>query len=372
VKSMSAERKAAVAEAKEYLAQSARMVAPILRGFWERKRREWAHVPEIVRAAFDAYDVLTSDGKKIRSGLTRLGYDVCRDAEPGNLPPEGVLRAAAGIEILHNAFLIHDDIMDESDLRRSLPTVHRKYADAFRSRFDSEEAALRYGKAVALNFGDKGQALAQELVLDSGFPEPVLLRAVRLMSRVTAETVAGQLLDVADVHLDELTQEQVLLIHEYKTAHYTVMLPLMLGAILAGAEEERLEALERFSIPLGIAFQIRDDILGLFGDERTIGKPVDSDLREGKKTLLFVHAYERANAEERRALLALHGNSTVSMKDLELIRRIVRSTGALSRSEQVAREMVARSEERIPEITQNPYWARLLRGLAEFFIERRY
>lgn len=362
-----------IEEARRYLIESAHHVNPVLHAFWDEKRRIWSGFPEIIRGAFDAYDHLTGDGKKIRAGLVRLGFEACRHpGSPRPMAPDSLDRAAGCVEILHNAFLIHDDIVDRSDLRRNAPTVHRYYADARRARFADEEQALAYGQAVALNFGDKGQALAQELLLSSGFPPDVLLPAIALLSQVTAETVAGQLLDVEDVRLAELTEARVLRIHEYKTAHYTIMLPLQLGALLARADGWRLPSLRAYAIPIGIAFQLQDDILGLYGEQAVLGKPVDSDVKEGKKTLLFVHAYERAGAADREFLQHVHGNPSIDAAALERVRAVVRDTEALARSETMAHELVAQGKARIPEITPDPRWQRVLAGVGDYLIERHH
>lgn len=363
----------AVAEARAFLAESAECVNGVLARFWQEKVRAWDAFPPIIREAFAAYDLLTADGKKIRAGLVRLGHRVCAQPQsPRPLAPDGIDRAAASVEILHNAFLIHDDIVDQSDLRRNKPTAHRRYAEASRPRFHTDAEALNYGRSVALNFGDKGQALAQELLLSSGFPDHLMLPAIRLLSQVTAETVAGQLLDVDDVRIGDLTQEIVLRIHEYKTAHYTIMLPLQMGALLAGAPEAVLPAIREYAIPLGIAFQIQDDILGLFGDEKVLGKPVVSDVREGKKTLLIVHAYASAGAAERAVLERTHGNPALTAADLEEVRGIVRRTGALDRSEEMARALVEQGKRQIPSITRDAVCVGLLSGLADYLILRRY
>lgn len=363
----------AVEDAKRYVEINADAVNRVLKEFWEEKRAEWKRFGPTVTGAAEAYDQLTSDGKKIRAGLVKLGFDACRTAEsPTSKRVDGIYWAAASVEVLHNAFLIHDDIVDNSDLRRGAPTVHRRYADRTRERFPNGEAALAYGRAVALNFGDKGQALAQEFLLSSGFPDDIVLRAVALLSEVTVETVTGQLLDVGDVKISELTEDQVFLIHEFKTAHYTVMLPLLMGAILAGAGRDRLKRIRAFSIPLGIAFQIHDDILGLFGDQKILGKPVDSDLREGKKTLLFVHAYAAAGEAERKFLERVHGNPAANESDLARVREIVRSCGALAKSEEIALNYVRLAKPHVEAIATSPEWGRILAGLADYFILRRF
>jgi len=361
-----------MAGARRYLSENAERVNRVLIEFWSRKRADWAGFPDIIGSAFETYDQMTRSGKKIRAGLVLLGYDVCRASRTaGPSIEDGVHRAAAAVEILHNAFLIHDDIIDHSDLRRSMATVHRRYADANRARFATEEEALAYGRAVALNFGDKGQALAQELLLSSKFPSPVMLQAIALLSRVTADTVAGQLLDVVDVPLARLTEGVVLQIHRFKTAHYTVMLPLQMGAILAEAPAEVFPAIESFAIPVGIAFQVQDDILGLYGEEEVIGKPVGSDVREAKKTLLMVHAFAAAAQDERAFLEAMHGNETITLAELERVRGIVRQTGALERSEAFARDLVQRGKTHIPGICRDPRWQAILEGLADHLIQRR-
>jgi len=200
----------------------------------------------------------------------------------------------------------------------------------------------------------------------------VLLPAIALLSQVTAETVAGQLLDVEDIRLTELTEAMVLRIHEYKTAHYTIMLPLLLGAILARADGAQLPGIRAYAVPIGIAFQIQDDLLGLYGEQVVLGKPVDSDVKEGKKTLLFVHAYERAGAADREFLRRVHGNPAAGWDDLERVRSIVRETGALASSEAMACDLVAEGQARIPEITRDPRWQRVLAGVGDFLIARRF
>jgi geranylgeranyl diphosphate synthase type I len=364
---------AAVDEARRYVADNADAVNLVLKRFWEEKRRQWEPIGAIVSGAADAYDRLTSDGKKIRASLVKLGYDACRGSgSPHPTVTDGLLRAAACVEVLHNAFLIHDDIVDNSNLRRNAPTVHRTYADEARGHFATDEEALAYGKAVALNFGDKGQALAQELLVSSGFPGDVLLQAVTLLSEVTTETVTGQLLDVADIPLPQLTEDQVLQIHEFKTAHYTVMLPLLMGGVLAAADAGVQNSIRGYAIPIGIAFQIQDDILGLYGDSEVLGKPVDSDLKEGKKTLLFVHAYEVATSEQRALLERIHGNPNLTLEDLGRVRDIVVESGARERSEAIARELVQQGKGCIAGITDSSQWRRILGGLADYFILRRY
>jgi geranylgeranyl diphosphate synthase type I len=179
-------------EAKSYLLNRAAEVESTLSEFWKLKHSEWQAFPGIIHEAFDVYDELTSGGKKLRAVLTILGYEACLHYEsPSPEIENGIQRAASAVEILHNASLIHDDIMDRSELRRGKTTIYRRYANRFTSLFSSNEEANHYGISLALNLGDQGQALAEQLLLSSGFPKGLLLRAVSLLGSTTSDRLLG-------------------------------------------------------------------------------------------------------------------------------------------------------------------------------------
>jgi geranylgeranyl diphosphate synthase type I len=356
-----------VQETRYYLSQQAIAVGHALGDFWQHKRAQWDGFPALITDTFDTYEAFTEGGKKLRAGLMLLGYHACQHADsPACSSPDGLLRAAGALEVLHNAFLIHDDIVDRSDLRRGKPTVHLRYAGQLQVRSSTQEDAARYGNSVALNFGDQGQALAEQLLLTSGFPSEVLVAVISKLGSIVSSTVMGQLLDLEPIVLDQLTEDRVRLIHQLKTANYTILLPLTIGAQLAGARDEVLEGIRQFSIPAGTAFQLRDDVLGLFGDESVIGKPINSDLREGKKTLLFVHAYRGASEDERRFLASVHGNVAADDADLERVKAIVVATGALKHSEELAARLIDAATSFIHEITPKSGSQRMLRAIAEY------
>lgn len=360
-----------IEETTFYLSQQAIAVGHALNEFWEHKRAQWSGFPSLITDTFDIYESLTGGGKKLRAGLMLLGYHACRHpGSPVCTSANGLLRAAGALEILHNAFLIHDNIVDRSELRRGKPTVHIRYSAAYQNKRSTWEDAARYGNSVALNVGDQGQALAEQLLLTSGFPSDVLLTVISKLGSIVSSTVMGQLLDLEPIPLEHLTEERVRLIHELKTANYTILLPLTIGALFAGASEAVLDAIRRFSIPAGMAFQLRDDVLGLFGDESIIGKPVDSDLREGKKTLLFVQAYRAASEDDRRFVASVHGSSTPTDADLLRVRAIVVATGALRHSDDLAAGMVDTATSFVPAITAKPESQRMLRAVAEYCRER--
>ncbi|MCC7026188.1 MAG: polyprenyl synthetase family protein [Saprospiraceae bacterium] len=359
-------------EAKSYILNRAGEVESTLSEFWVLKHLEWRAFPGIIHEAFDLYDELTNGGKKLRAVLTILGYEACRHLKSPNTEIEyGLQRVAAAVEILHNASLIHDDIIDRSELRRGKATIYRRYSNRYISLFSSNEEAIHYGIALALNLGDQGQSLAEQLLLSSGFPEGILLRAVSLLGVTTSETVVGQFLDIEHVSLDKITQDQILQIYEYKTARYTVQCPMMLGAILADAPESVLAGIREYAIPIGIAFQIQDDILGLFAEPKTTQKTGDEDLKEGKKTILFELAYKRACATDKQFLLSVHGNPQATHADFLRVKDIITYTGASHAAKEMASKLVEKAKAVIPLITCEPTSRDKLLLIAEYCIHRR-
>jgi geranylgeranyl diphosphate synthase type I len=294
--------------------------------------------PSCGRDAVACYQKLLPTGKHIRPFLFSLGHRL----GPNQLSDTDKRLASGSIEVLHNAFLIHDDIVDNSDLRRGEDTVHVAYAKR------AEDAgypglASEYGKSLALNIGDVGQALAQDFIFATSAPPDLQLKAIRLLNLHLQNTVVGQLLDLEYTALKDLTEAQVLQIQTYKTAFYTFVLPLCMGCVLAGGEPRMIAVLEEYGKAVGIAFQIQDDYLGLFGDEKKVGKPVTSDITEGKKTLLMVNAYAKASPADRRFMKLVHANPNASVGDLEKLRQIVRSSGALAASDKMASDCVERA-----------------------------
>jgi geranylgeranyl diphosphate synthase type I len=359
-------------EAKSYILDRAAEVEMTLAEFWELKHSEWPTFPGIIHDGFEVYNELTREGKKLRAVLTILGYEACRhDKSPNSNIKNGLQRAAASVEILHNASLIHDDIIDRGELRRGKTTIYRRYANRFNSLFSSNEEAVHYGIALALNLGDQGQALAEQLLLSSGFPEGLLLRAVSLMGSITSDTVVGQFLDLEHITLDTITQEQILRIYEYKTARYTVQCPLMLGAILADAAESVFVSIREYAIPIGIAFQIQDDILSLFAENKAKQKTSDGDLKEGKKTILFELAYKGSNAIDKQFLLSVHGNPKATNDDFLRVKDIITHSGARHAAEEMAAKLVEKAMAVIPLITNDPNSRNKLLLLAEYCIHRR-
>ena len=184
------------------------------------------------------------------------------------------------------------------------------------------------------------------------------------------ETGLGQALDISYEAEKRFSEEDVLRVHRYKTAEYTIPGPISVGAILAGASEDQLKAIKDLGIPLGIVFQLRDDELGMFSTEEELGKPVDSDLRESKVTILIVKAFEKAQGKDLEFLKYAFGNKNLTRKEVEKVREIIRTTGALEYSQKLSRKLAEGGKKFIPLINKNPKFQKILLELVDFVIER--
>ncbi len=284
-------------------------------------------------------DYTLRGGKRLRALLILLGYW----SREWGLDVEPIKPIMAAIEFLQSYLLVHDDIMDRDELRRGGPTLHVWY-----SRKCLEEELLgdcsHYGVSQAIVAGDYLEALAIASFTRARLPSDRIVRIIERYSRGLREVAYGQFLDVYYAYkpLRHVREEDVLKIHELKTASYTVELPLHLGAIASGEGEELLSLYTRYSRPAGIAFQLRDDIIGLYGDPRVTGKPMGSDVREKKKTLLIIKAYELASSDDKRFLEEIYDKrrpEDISDEDIERVQDIVRETGSLDYSEELIKKL---------------------------------
>jgi geranylgeranyl diphosphate synthase type I len=243
-----------------------------------------------------------------------------------------VVRAAASLELLQASALIHDDYMDGSDTRRGMPAIHRRFAaDHVANAW--EGSAARFGAAAAILLGDVCLTWCDEMFAGSGVAQARLTAARPYYDVMRTEVMAGQYLDVlAQAHglaePDRAAQRAQTVIR-YKSAKYTIERPLHVGAALAGATPDVLKAYSAYGLPLGEAFQLRDDVLGVFGDPAATGKPAGDDLREGKQTLLVALAAARADGDAAKTLRTQLGNPDLDTAGVAELQRIIRQTEAL-------------------------------------------
>ena len=275
-------------------------------------------------------------GKRLRPVFCHCGWL----AAGGDPDAPSVARIGAALELFHSFALIHDDIMDGSELRRGMPAMHLRLA-ALHGGGDPA-AARRFAVNAAILVGDLCLVWSDELLHAAGLAPALLARARPLLDAMRTEVMAGQYLDLENTGDHDWLSRAWRTIG-LKTAGYTVERPLQLGAALAGADQALLAACTAYGRPLGEAFQLRDDLLGVFGDPARTGKPALDDLREGKSTVLMALTWQRASTPDRATLRALHGDPDLDESGAEVLRGIVLSTGAAAAVERLVRTRVGQA-----------------------------
>jgi geranylgeranyl diphosphate synthase type I len=283
---------------------------------------------------------LLRGGKRVRAQLCWWGREAVAGGEqPTPADVDSVVTVAAALEVFHAAALVHDDLIDSSDTRRGFPSAHRRF-----ERLHAESGyagdAGSFGRASAILLGDLLQSWSDDLLSEGlAAVTPERRAAVRReFERMRIEVLAGQYLDLVEEHAwptvdeDEALPraERVIL---YKSAKYSVEAPLVIGAGLGGADAGQVAALRAFGVPLGIAFQLRDDLLGVFGDPEVTGKPAGDDLREGKRTVLIAHSRALLPPGSRRLLDELLGDPELTEEQVRTLQTTISASGAVDRVE---------------------------------------
>ncbi len=326
-------------------------------GRYNRKMKKDGN-PIIAQMKEDVAD-LNAGGKLIRGVLVLLGYRIARGIKDGG--PADIAYAdgaALAFELFQTGVLIHDDIIDNADTRRGKTTIQRRYAARSLARglvSPSEAGAL--GDSAAICAGDYGLYLANLALAENYAGDKCLPDLIRYFDTVILDTIRGELLDVmlpaelADPELDpaeaaELRRESILSIYKLKTAQYSVVGPLHLGMILGGAPKKALKELDAFAESLGIAFQIKDDILGVFADADKLGKDVGSDIAEKKQTYLSMYV-ENERPDLAGELARWYGQPDAGDEAVEQVRRIFRESGALAYAEAEMEKLFLAAEKKL-------------------------
>jgi geranylgeranyl diphosphate synthase type I len=273
---------------------------------------------------------LLAGGKRLRPAFCYWGW---RGAGGPDCPE--IINAAAALELLHAGALIHDDLMDASDTRRGQPSLHRQFeARHARSHWHGSPAAFGMGAAILM--GDLLLCWTDEMFHASGLPREALLRGRPVLDQMRTEVFAGQYLDLLGQATGDETLESALRVVEFKTTKYTIERPLHLGAAMAAGGDAGLAgAYTAYGLPLGLAFQLRDDILGVFGDPAQTGKPAGDDVREGKRTVLLAIARDRATAGQAEVIDRYLGDPTLGEAGTAEVRAAIAGTGAVAECERM-------------------------------------
>ncbi|MEV4755468.1 polyprenyl synthetase family protein [Micromonospora sp. NPDC049559] len=292
-------------------------------------QRAWlAGVDEALLPIAEALEAFVlRGGKRLRPAFAYWGY---RGA--GGADADPVVATLAALELVQASALIHDDLMDRSDTRRGEPAVHRRFATYHRAAGWVGDAE-GFGDSAAILLGDLCLVWSDELLHKGGLDAGAVTRARPVFDEMRTEVTVGQYLDVLTQATGDTSIERAGKVARYKSAKYTVERPLLLGAALADAPAPVRAAYSGYGLPLGEAFQLRDDVLGVFGDPEQTGKPAGDDLREGKRTYLVAAAFEGADEAGRELLTRRLGDPLLDPTGVAQLRDLITSTGALARAE---------------------------------------
>jgi geranylgeranyl diphosphate synthase type I len=337
-----------------------------LGAFLARRRDQLAAIDEALLPVADTIEkFVLGGGKRLRPAFAYWGYRAA-----GGVDRDEVVAGAAALEFVQASALVHDDVMDGSDTRRGEPAVHRRFASLHReSRWLGDPAD--FGTASAILLGDICLVWSDELLHSSGLDPAILARARRVFDDMRTEVTVGQYLDIHAQVTGDTSLQRASLVARFKSAKYTVERPLLLGAAFAGAPDEVVRAYSAFGLPLGEAFQLRDDVLGVFGDPAVTGKPAGDDLREGKRTYLVAAAFDTADEASARELREGLGDPSLDEAGIHRLREIITATGALDRTEERISELTRSALAALGNVALDPEGVEALTQLAAAATRRR-
>ena len=291
-----------------------------------------AAVPEAAPLIDEIGRVVALGGKRLRPAFCYWGFRASGGEHSG-----GIVRMGSALELLHTFALVHDDIMDEADTRRGRPSTH-----------------VLHDAHFALLAGDLALVLADAAFSSAPFGAARKEQASAIYSRMKQEVIAGQFLDYRVAETGDISEDVARRIAVLKSGLYSVVEPLTIGAQLGGADAEVVDGLRRFGEPLGEAFQLRDDLLGLFGDEAAVGKPVGSDVSEGKRTLLYVWTVAQLDGEEAERFVGRWGASDLTSAEIRELTAAVSRSGARARVESLLSNLTEQAAVALGELPVGP------------------
>ncbi len=307
-------------------------------------------------------DFVLRKGKRIRPILFIIGYKGFAKRQA-----PGLYTSALAIELLHDFMLVHDDIIDKSETRRGKPSMHAMLNNHLTGFKDNKFN----GQDLSIVVGDIMYALAIDAFL--AIKENPIRKetALRKFVRAAVYTGSGEFIELLYglKPLDKITKNDIYKIYDYKTAHYTFSTPLATGAILAGAKNTEINKLYQYGIYLGRAFQIKDDILGIFEDEKKIGKSTLTDLQEAKKTLLIWYAYNRVNKNDKEFIKMIFSKKLINRNDLKMVQELIKKSGALSRLENEISQLTQKAQEILAATKIHPTYYRILSKLPQEILQ---
>ena len=288
--------------------------------------RESAYLNSISSDLSPVSDSLTSflldSGKRLRPLFAYAGF-----AAAGGSLEKSAIRAMAALELLQACALIHDDLMDGSDTRRGKPSIHRHF-ESVHVQEQLDGFAPQYGLSAAVLLGDLALVWSDQMLNSAGLTTEQFARVLPFYNEMRVELMAGQFLDIHEQTQKDTSVDRSMKIARYKSGKYTIERPLHLGAAMTSSSKEVTDALSAYGLPLGEAFQLRDDLLGVFGDPSVTGKPAGDDLREGKRTVLIAMTHERQSPAQLEICKKYFGKPDIDAEGVAILQDIIESTGA--------------------------------------------
>ena len=309
-------------------------------------------------------------GKRFRPIAVIIAYR----AVTGKAPPENYYRAACTVEILHNASLLHDDLIDHDETRRGGPTFHAKYREWYKNKVNpNPDKAAHFGMTAAILGGDSLMNLGEAAITESNLDPDIAVECHALYEKSFEGLVEGVLLEMSMISNPNATTEMYLEMIRMKTA-ILLEKALLIGGNLARASASQLDALSEFGVKVGQAFQIQDDILGSFGDEEVTGKAADGDIKEGKKTMLVIQAERLCNASQRERLSQLLGKDKITDDEVDEVRNLFRNSGALEGAGALMNKLLTEGQKALDRANPpfDETYKKYMLDLSDFLVKRDY
>ncbi|MEA2006890.1 MAG: polyprenyl synthetase family protein [Patescibacteria group bacterium] len=341
---------------------------PVLEKYFQKKLKQAKKIDPLSEKAVELIREFTiSGGKRIRPAVMYYGY-----LAAGGEDDERIVEVSMSIEMTHSFLLIHDDIIDRDETRHGISTLHEAYKEIAKKFFPKTNAS-HFGNSMAMIAGDMAASMGSEIIFNADYKPEKIVKALDRLQHIIYVTIPGEMVDVVLGAQGRATEEDIIRMYEGKTARYTFEGPAHLGAVFAGAKDDVLKNFTDYSLPLGSAFQIRDDILGVFGDEKKLGKPVGSDIIEGKQTMLVVKALENATKVQEKRFRELFGKEDITFDEIDDFRKIIEDTGSLKIANDMSERFIKESLESLSKIDiKNDQAKMFFEGIAQYIIERQH
>jgi geranylgeranyl diphosphate synthase type I len=307
---------------------------------------------------------LLDSGKRLRPIFAYVGF-----LGAAKNPTPQMIAAFASLELVHVCALIHDDVMDGSDTRRGAPAIHKSFENLHKTK-NLTGSAEQFGISAAILLGDLALIWSDQMLHNAGLSDQQLINGLKIYDEMRVELMAGQYLDVYEQALASQSVERALKVARFKSGKYTIERPLHFGAAIAGSHPSLEKLYSDYGIPLGEAFQLRDDLLGVFGDPSETGKPAGDDLREGKRTVLMALAMEKADASAKKLFNDLLGKADLTNDQIKDLQDEIIKSGAVEQVEEMITQFTKEALLALTHSGLSPIGKNLLTAMASIATKR--